>query len=74
MEPSCRTQPRPAKCDSAEFEVHLEDICRVRLSEVMQAILEAAVDEALERPRYERGSDGSKVGYRDGHDRQRTTS
>ncbi len=37
-----------------------------------QAVLEAEVEEALERVRYERRDGDSKAGYRDGHDRKRT--
>jgi len=52
----------------------LEDLCRAKLSELFQAVLEAEVDAALERLRYERRSDETKQGYRDGHDRSRTTT
>jgi len=50
----------------------LEDLCREKLSELFQAVLEAEVDAALERLRYERRSDETKQRYRDGHDRSRT--
>jgi transposase-like protein len=50
----------------------LEEVCRRKLSELFQAVLEAEVDAALERLRYERQSPETKTGYRDGHDRVRT--
>jgi transposase-like protein len=50
----------------------LEEVCRRKLSELFQAVLEAEVDAALERLRYERQSPETKAGYRDGHDRVRT--
>jgi len=50
----------------------LEELCRNKLGELFQAVLESEVDAALERLRYERQSDDTKAGYRDGHDRPRT--
>jgi transposase-like protein len=50
----------------------LEEMCRAKLSELFQAVLEAEVDAALERLRYERQSSDTKPGYRDGHDRPRS--
>jgi transposase-like protein len=50
----------------------LEEVCRRKLSEIFQAVLESEVDAALERLRYERQSPETKAGYRDGHDRVRT--
>ncbi len=58
--------------DPARFQADLEDLCRAKIGELLQAYLEAEVDEALERLRYERRSAGSKAGSRDGHDRART--
>jgi len=52
--------------------VLLEEMCRLKLSELFQAVLESEVDAALERLRYERQSSDTKAGYRDGHDRPRT--
>ena len=52
----------------------LEILCRIKLSELFQAVLEAEVDQALERVRYERRGDDGTAGYRDGHDRPRTIS
>lgn len=67
-----RNQPRAAKPTTADLQLHLEEICRHKLSELFQAVLEAEVDEALERLRYERRLVDSKGGYRDGHDRARS--
>jgi len=50
----------------------LEDLCREKLSELLQAVLEAEVDAALERLRYGRRSGETKQAYSDGHDRSRT--
>ena len=50
----------------------LEEMCRLKLGELFQAVLESEVDAALERLRYERQSSDTKAGYRDGHDRPRT--
>ncbi len=72
MRPSYRTQSHVAKPTAADLQLHLEEICRHKLSELFQAVLEAEVDEALERLRYERRSLEAKSGYRDGHDRGRT--
>ena len=71
MNRSYRTQSSVAKPDAADLPLHLEEICRLKLSELFQAVLEAEVDEALERLRYERRTPESKLGYRDGHDRAR---
>jgi putative transposase len=68
---SYRTQTPVANPDPADLALHLEELCRQRLSELLQAVLEAEVDEALERLRYERRAPDAKVGYRDGHDRAR---
>jgi putative transposase len=69
---SYRTQAPVAKPSAADLQLHLEEICRLKISEVFQAVLEAEVDEALERLRYERRAVESKAGHRDGHDRPRT--
>lgn len=71
MKRSYRTQPHLAKSASEELVSYLEELCRRRISEVFQAVLEAEVDEILERRRYERRG-GAGDGYRDGHDRPRT--
>ena len=44
----------------------------MKVSELFQAALEAEVEDALERLRYERRTDSTKAGYRDGHDRSRS--
>lgn len=72
MKPSYRTRLRFAKLDRAQFQQNLEDVLWQRASELLQAALDAEVDEALERLRYERCSDAANPGYRDGHDRLRT--
>ena len=72
MRSSYRTAARVAKPTPADLRVHLEEICRHKMSELLQAVLEAEVDEALERLRYERRSGDAKSGYRDGYDRART--
>ena len=72
MKRSYLTQPPVAKPSPADLPRHLEELCRLKLSELFQAVLEAEVDEALERLRYERRIPESKGGYRDGYDRART--
>jgi len=63
----------PVVTPSAEqMPVLLEEMCRLKLSELFQAVLESEVEAALERLRYERQSSDTKAGYRDGHDRPRT--
>ncbi|HEY9084786.1 MAG TPA: IS256 family transposase [Candidatus Tyrphobacter sp.] len=74
MKRSYPTSLPSAKYDQAAFVQRLEILCRVKLSELFQAVLEAEVDEALERVRYERRGDDGATGYRDGHDRPRTIS
>jgi transposase-like protein len=68
-----KTQP-VAKPEPAELGLIIEEVCRTKIGELMQAMLEAEVDEALERVRYERRSEtqSKKAGYRDGHDRARS--
>ena len=72
MKRSYRTDPLVAKPNAADLQLHLEEICRSKLSELFQAVLEVEVDEGLERLRYERRTLASKDGHRDGHDRGRT--
>jgi putative transposase len=69
---SYQTQPRVVTPNAEEMPLLLEEVCRRKLSELFQAVLEAEVDAALERLRYERQSSATKAGYRDGHDRVRT--
>ncbi len=63
-----------AKFNPAEFTGHLETVCHAQLSRLLQALLEAEVDEVLERVRYRRRAADEPAGYRDGHDRPRTIS
>ncbi len=72
MKRSYPTKLRFAKRGPEQLQMHLEDLCRLKASELFQAALEAEVDDALERLRYERRADPSKTGYRDGHDRPRS--
>ena len=72
MKRSYQTQPRVVTPNVEEMPLLLEEVCRRKLSELFQAVLEAEVDAALERLRYERRSRETKAGYRDGHDRVRT--
>ena len=74
MKRSYPTSLPSAKFDQAAFMQRLEILCRIKLSELFQAVLEAEVDQALERVRYERRGDDGTAGYRDGHDRPRTIS
>lgn len=60
-----------AKSPAHNFLEELDVVCRQKVSEVVQAYLEAEVDELLQRARYER-AEGRSVGYRDGHDPART--
>ena len=72
MKRSYRSERAAAKPDSPEFRLGLEEVCRARISELLQSMLDAEVDEALERLRYKRRAGSKKTGYRDGHDRPRT--
>lgn len=69
MKRSYRIHPRFAKL---EFQRNLEDLCRLKIGELLQTALEAEVDEALERMRYQRRDSESPSGHRDGYDRPRT--
>ena len=59
-----------AKPSSEDFLSTLEVLCRQKIGEVLQAVLEAEVDEFLGRLRGERN--GGRLGYRDGHEDERT--
>lgn len=72
MKPSYLKIAPAAKFDPTDFSERLERLCHAKLSQLLQAVLEAEVDEALERVRYRRRSAGEPAGYRDGHDRPRT--
>jgi transposase-like protein len=60
-----------AKRPTRNFSSELDALCRQKISEVVQAYLEFEVDDLLQRLRYERAG-GELIGYRDGHDPQRT--
>ena len=62
---------RLAKLDGAQFQRDLEALCHARASELLQAYLDAEVDELLERARYERRDPGQPQAHRDGYDRER---
>jgi len=49
----------------------LEDLCRTKVAEVLQAYLNAEADELIRRRRYERIEEGAPVLYRNGHDPER---
>ncbi len=72
MKKTYRNSPSAVIPRAEEMPRMLEDVCRAKLSDLFQAVLEAEVDAALERLRYERRSGETKQGYRDGHDRSRT--
>lgn len=59
-----------AKRPTHDFAAELDSVIRRKVGELIQAALEAEVDEALQRLKYERASGGA--GYRDGHDPERT--
>ncbi len=62
---------RLAKLDGDQFQRDLEALCYARAGELLQAYLEAEVDELLERARYQRRERSQPVAHRDGHDRAR---
>ncbi|MDQ2865042.1 MAG: hypothetical protein M3R51_02330 [Candidatus Eremiobacteraeota bacterium] len=49
----------------------LEELCRAKVAEVLQAYLEAGADELIERRRYKRVENGVPIRYRNGHDPER---
>jgi putative transposase len=49
----------------------LDELCRTKVAEVLQAYLDAEADELISRRRYERVEDGAPVVYRNGHDPER---
>lgn len=68
-----RVYPEPGAVanPTRNFSGELDELCRAKVAELLQAYLEAEVDELLGRERYARG-DGRSAGYRDGHDPERT--
>ncbi len=68
-----KVYPKPAavaKPSHEDFLSSLEVLCRDKIGEVLQAVLEAEVDEFLGRIRGRRCA--TRPGYRDGHDDERT--
>jgi len=65
-----RAVPSPAVPDRADHMTVLEDICRRKVSEIIQAALIAEADEFLGRIAGVAGK--STAGYRDGYEEQRT--
>jgi len=62
---------RLAKLDGAQFQRDLEALCYARAGELLQAYVEAEVDDLLERARYERRNPAQPRAHRDGYDRER---
>lgn len=52
----------------------MEQLCRVKIAEVLQAFLEAEAAELVQRARYERCHEGAEPVYRNGHDPERLIS
>lgn len=52
----------------------MEQLCRVKIAEVLQAFLEAEAAELVQRARYERCREGAEPVYRNGHDPERLIS
>lgn len=50
----------------------LDELCRVKVGEVLQAYLDAEAHELVARARYKRVEDGAPVIYRNGHDPERS--
>jgi len=61
-----------ANPSTKDFIGELEVLCRSKIGEVLQAVLEAELDEFLGRVRG--GREKSREGYRDGHDEPRTVT
>lgn len=72
MRTSYPKSPRLAKPSAEEFSAALSEALRHKASEVLQAYLDAEVDELLGRARHERRVDTDALGYRDGHEPPRT--
>lgn len=62
---------RLAKLDGAQFQRDLEALCHARAGQLLQAYLDAEVDDLLERARYQRREPGQPPAHRDGYDRER---
>ncbi len=66
--------PKPrrlAKLDGRQFQRDLEALCYAKAGELLQAYVEAEVDDLLERARYERRASDQPRAHRDGFDRER---
>ncbi len=72
MKRSYPTTDPAAKSFERDFGAELDQLCRAKISELVQAYLCFEVDELLARRRYERSSDGSAKAYRNGFDDPRT--
>jgi hypothetical protein len=57
----------PLANSPAEGLAALEELCRTKVAEVLQAYLNAEADELIQRRRYERIEEGAPVLYRNGH-------
>jgi transposase-like protein len=64
--------PALAKSSREDFLSTLEELCRAKVGELVQAVLIAEVDEFLGRLRGERA--GGQTGYRDGYEAERTVT
>ena len=62
---------RFGKLDAAQFQRDLEALCFARAGELLQAYLDAEVDDLLERARYQRRRAKQPRAHRDGYDRER---
>ncbi len=72
MKKSYPTVVPAAKGFERDFGAELDQLCRAKISELVQAYLCFEVDEALQRARYQRSSDDSAKTYRNGFDDPRT--
>ncbi len=65
-----------AKSGPEQGVAQLEELCRLKIGELVQAYLEAEVNELTQRARYKRLAQGAALAYRNGHDPERaiTTS
>jgi transposase-like protein len=61
----------PLANSAADRLAALEELCRTKVADVLQAYLDAEADELIQRRRYQRSGDGTPVLYRNGHDPQR---
>jgi putative transposase len=61
-----------AKSQGTDPLAELEQVCRTKIAEVLQAYLEAEADELINRARYQRHAADEPALYRNGHDPERT--